>query len=156
MNIWQGEFPNTNTAEDGYIGTCPVTEFPTNAFHLHNIIGNVWEWTADWWNVKHTNTPTVNPVGYIMLSICLYISVNSTCISAPCCTGNSSALSYACHACTQKHDMKNLRCRENCFSWKWPSFGHWEFVLMSKTGLCKRLWGVVVTKKCCVSDFVTK
>jgi sulfatase modifying factor 1 len=73
VNIWQGEFPNINTAEDGYVGTCPVTEFPTNAFHLHNIVGNVWEWTADWWNVKHTNTPIVDPVGYIMLSICLSV-----------------------------------------------------------------------------------
>ncbi|XP_069703233.1 formylglycine-generating enzyme [Periplaneta americana] len=62
-NIWQGEFPETNTGEDGYIGTAPVTEFPTNAFSLHNMVGNVWEWTADWWNIKHTRTPTVNPTG---------------------------------------------------------------------------------------------
>jgi sulfatase modifying factor 1 len=66
-NIWQGKFPDTNTGEDGYIGTCPVTEFPANAFHLHNIVGNVWEWTADWWNINHTRTPTVDPVGYIIL-----------------------------------------------------------------------------------------
>ncbi|KDR21085.1 sulfatase-modifying factor 1 [Zootermopsis nevadensis] len=63
VNIWQGEFPDTNTGEDGYVSTCPVTEFPTNAFHLHNIVGNVWEWTADWWNIKHSSVPTTNPMG---------------------------------------------------------------------------------------------
>lgn len=78
-NIWQGEFPDTNTGEDGYIGTCPVTEFPANAFHLHNIVGNVWEWTADWWNINHTRTPTVDPVGYIILiSICVKFTCTST------------------------------------------------------------------------------
>jgi formylglycine-generating enzyme len=50
MNIWQGEFPGKNTAEDGFESTNPVQQFPQNNFELHNIIGNVWEWTSDLWN----------------------------------------------------------------------------------------------------------
>jgi sulfatase modifying factor 1 len=49
-NVWQGEFPNRNTCEDGYAGTCPADAFPPSAFGTHNMIGNVWEWTADSWD----------------------------------------------------------------------------------------------------------
>ncbi len=34
-------------------GTCPVTAFPPNAYGLHNMIGNAWEWTSDWWGIRH-------------------------------------------------------------------------------------------------------
>ena len=46
-NIWQGDFPTRNTAEDGYRGTCAVDAFPPNGFGLHNVAGNVWEWCSD-------------------------------------------------------------------------------------------------------------
>ncbi|XP_076044299.1 formylglycine-generating enzyme [Oratosquilla oratoria] len=62
-NTWQGEFPNVNTAEDGYATRCPVTAFPPNGYGLLNIIGNVWEWTADWWTVSHSPSPQDNPKG---------------------------------------------------------------------------------------------
>jgi formylglycine-generating enzyme required for sulfatase activity len=50
-NVWQGAFPDGNTLEDGYPGTCPVDAFPPNGYGLHNAVGNVWEWCADWWSV---------------------------------------------------------------------------------------------------------
>jgi formylglycine-generating enzyme len=52
-NTWQGEFPWQNLATDGYEGTSPVTAFPANGYGLHDLIGNVWEWTADWYEPKH-------------------------------------------------------------------------------------------------------
>lgn len=48
-NIWQGTFPRLNTAEDGWVGTCPVRTFAPNGFGLYNMVGNVWEWTSGAW-----------------------------------------------------------------------------------------------------------
>lgn len=61
-NIWQGEFPTKNTGEDGFEGTAPVTSFPPNKYGVHNIVGNVWEWTSDWWQTDHSNAEENNPV----------------------------------------------------------------------------------------------
>ncbi len=48
-NYWQGQFPDENTLEDGFRRTSPVRYFPANDFGLYDMIGNVWEWTADWY-----------------------------------------------------------------------------------------------------------
>jgi len=51
-NIWQGEFPTLNTLADGYYGTSPVGAFAPNGFGIHDMAGNVWEWTADAFRVR--------------------------------------------------------------------------------------------------------
>jgi formylglycine-generating enzyme len=52
-NTWQGEFPRQNRNDDGFERTSPVTAFPPNRYGVHDMIGNVWEWTTDWYAQKH-------------------------------------------------------------------------------------------------------
>lgn len=52
-NTWQGQFPWENLKTDGYERTSPVRAFPHNGYGLYDMIGNVWEWTQDWWSSQH-------------------------------------------------------------------------------------------------------
>jgi formylglycine-generating enzyme len=66
-NTWQGRFPNENLRLDGYEGTSPVGSFPANGYGLVDMIGNVWEWTTDWYQphgeVHHACCSVSNPLG---------------------------------------------------------------------------------------------
>ena len=53
MNIFQGDFPTDNTAEDGVEYLAPVDSFPPqNEYGFHHLIGNAWEWVQDWFTVN--------------------------------------------------------------------------------------------------------
>ena len=67
-NTWQGAFPHQNLRQDGYERTSPVTAFPPNGYALYDMIGNVWEWTSDWFAKHPADAPTIcripkNPQG---------------------------------------------------------------------------------------------
>jgi formylglycine-generating enzyme required for sulfatase activity len=63
-NIWQGDFPDRDTAEDGYSGTAPARSYAPNGYGLYNLSGNVWEWTSDWFSADyHVDGQRDNPQG---------------------------------------------------------------------------------------------
>jgi sulfatase modifying factor 1 len=63
-NIWQGSFPDIDLAEDGFSAPAPVDSFAPNGYGLYTVIGNVWEWCADYFDAQWHRTATrVNPVG---------------------------------------------------------------------------------------------
>lgn len=63
-NIWQGDFPRTNTKEDGYLTTAPVRSFSPNGYGLWQPVGNVWEWCQDWFDpAYYRHSPEHAPKG---------------------------------------------------------------------------------------------
>jgi formylglycine-generating enzyme required for sulfatase activity len=63
-NIWQGEFPTLDLAEDGFSSVAPADAFPPNGYGLNSLTGNAWEWCADWFDPRYHETASwTNPVG---------------------------------------------------------------------------------------------
>lgn len=57
-NTWNGTFPTHSTKPKGQERTSPVQSFPPNPFGLYDMIGNVWEWTSDYWSSHHPEPAT--------------------------------------------------------------------------------------------------
>ena len=63
-NIYQGNFPDRNTTEDGYAGAAPVKSFPPNPYGLYDMDGNVWEWCQDFYRPDYyINSVRTDPTG---------------------------------------------------------------------------------------------
>jgi formylglycine-generating enzyme required for sulfatase activity len=63
-NTWQGSFPASDTAADGYAGAAPVGCFAANRHGLHDMIGNVWEWTVTPYYARHDTADPARPGGF--------------------------------------------------------------------------------------------
>lgn len=61
-NTFQGSFPYKNSSEDGFMNTAPVMSYNPNKYGLYDMIGNVWEWTSDWYDANYFSSLADNGV----------------------------------------------------------------------------------------------
>lgn len=63
-NIWEGHWPDHNALSDGFYYTSPAASFDANAWGVYDMLGNVWEWTADWYDSSYyAASPITDPQG---------------------------------------------------------------------------------------------
>ena len=56
-NYWQGAFPWENLRPGAHEGTSAIGTYAANGYGLYDMIGNVWEWTSDWYALPPTKAP---------------------------------------------------------------------------------------------------
>lgn len=94
-NIFQGRFPDQNTTADGYRTTAPAQSFAANGYGLYNMVGNVWEWTSEPFQVrslkKSAKLKAAQTKGYKLLKGGSFLCHKSYCFRyrIPARTGNS-------------------------------------------------------------------
>lgn len=60
-NTWQGLFPVVNSADDGFVGLAPAGCYAPNAAGVFDMLGNVWELTADAYTPGHAPSDGIAP-----------------------------------------------------------------------------------------------
>ena len=70
-NTWQGQFPHQHDRPDAWLGTSPVKTYPANGIGIHDMAGNVWEWTDDSYETSRPTRPCCGPEpgGHIPLKV---------------------------------------------------------------------------------------
>lgn len=62
--FWPHWVPYARPTDDGHAFTAPVGSFAPNAFGLYDMVGNAWEWTADWYDASYyQRSPATDPAG---------------------------------------------------------------------------------------------